>query len=116
MATFGNEDTSTGNMVYVSVNNGRLVTRVPEGTEGAESRVLTAGPNEGNTVWEMSYNTVSGILTGVDVIKKDLGGKKMMEIQVIIDGDTMVQLPMTLLKHFAMPLGNRSRVSSRPPS
>jgi len=62
MATLGNN--SQGGLDYIGIFDAKLVQRVPEGTDGAVSRALTAGPNEGKTVYEKQYSCVTGMITG----------------------------------------------------
>lgn len=50
---------------FVSINNGRFVERVPEGTEGAIQRILQRGPNAGKPVWEKFYDVLTGRIEGM---------------------------------------------------
>lgn len=104
MAQLSND--SNGGFDFISTFDGKLVQRVPEGTEGAVSRQLTKGANEGKTVWEKTYTSVSGTITGGGVEVKEFGGKKVKEIQVKLDDNIMLQLPMNMLSAFAKPLPN----------
>ena len=98
------EETDNGGMTFCNVFDGRFVERVVAGTEGAVSRKLTKGANEGKEVWEVTHAGVEGMITGGGVVVKEFGGKKVREIQIVIDGDLMIQLPMHLLSNFAKPL------------
>ena len=104
MARPGNE--TTGSMTFYTVYDGKIVCRVPEGTEGASSRILTAGKNEGKTVFEKTYTSLSGYITGGGIVKKEFGTKKVKEIHIRLDDDAVLQLPMTMLTPFAQVLGN----------
>lgn len=104
MAKLSNEQ--TGGMDYITIFDGRLVQRVPEGTEGASPRELQKGPNEGKTVWEKTYSSASGLITGGGIEVKEFGGKKVKEIQVKLDDDILLQIPFNMLSHFAKPLPN----------
>ena len=72
-------DEQTGGKTFVTIFDGRLVTRVPEGTEGAVSRELQKGANAGKTVWEKTYSSVSGTITGGGYVVKDIGGPKKIK-------------------------------------
>lgn len=104
MATLSNDQGSS--FSYITTFDGRLVQRVPEGTEGAQSRELQKGDNAGKLVWEKTYSSVEGMITGGGVEVKDFGAKKVKEIQVMLDDDIMLQLPMNMLARFAKPLPN----------
>lgn len=104
MAELGN--TGSGNTTYITPFDGRFAQRVPEGTEGATSRTLTRGDNAGKLVWEKYYGNVTGTITAGDVAVKSFDGKKVQEIQVTLDGEITLQLPMNLLSMFAKPLPN----------
>ena len=104
MATLENEQ--TGGIDFITTFGGKLVQRVPEGTEGAASRALTAGDNEGKIVWEKTYTSVSGLITAGEIAIKEFGGKKVKEIQIKLDDNVLLQLPMNMLSAFAKPLPN----------
>ena len=104
MSTLSNE--SAGGIDYITIFDGRLVQRVMEGTEGAISRELQKGDNAGKTVWEKTYSSVSGKITGGGIVVKEFGAKKVKEIHVKLDDDLLLQLPMNMLSHFAKALPN----------
>jgi hypothetical protein len=104
MATLSNDQ--QGNIDFITLFGGKLVQRVPEGTEGATSRALTAGANEGKIVWEKHYTSVSGMITGGSIAVKEFANKKVKEIQVNLDDNILLQLPMNMLSGFAKPLPN----------
>ncbi len=104
MATLSNDQ--QGGIDFVTTFDGKLVQRVPEGTDGAMPRQLTKGANEGKTVWEKTYTSVSGMITDGGVEVKEFGGKKVKEIQVKLDDNILLQLPMNMLSAFAKPLPN----------
>ncbi len=97
---------NSGGKTFLTVFDGKLVQRVPEGTEGALARQLTKGANEGKTVHEKTYSSVTGFVTGGGIEVKDFGGKKVKEIQIELDRDTLLQLPMMFLSNFGKPLPN----------
>ena len=98
---------STGGKTFLGVSDGKIVQRVQEGTEGAQPRTLKAGKNEGSVVYEKTYSAVTGFITGGSIEVKIFGGKKVKEIQVVIDDDTVLQLPLSMfLQAFAKPLPN----------
>lgn len=100
---------TTGNIDFITVFDGKLVQRVPEGTEGAIPRELQKGDNAGKTVYEKTYTSVQGKITGGGIEVKEFGAKKVKEIHVKIDNDLLLQLPMTLLSPFAQVLGGIDR-------
>lgn len=104
MAELGND--SGGNITYITPFDGKFAQRVPEGTEGAVSRALTKGKNEGKIVWEKHYGNVTGTITAGKVAVKEFSGKKIQEIQIHLDDNIVLQLPMNLLSMFAKPLPN----------
>lgn len=79
----------TGNKKFVTVSrrDSKFVIRVPEGTEGAEARVIEKGAKEGQTVYEMKYSTLSGDISKIDYVKKQFGEF----IEVTID-DCVLQI------------------------
>jgi hypothetical protein len=61
----GNND-GGGNSKFVTIVGGKWTLRVQEGTEGAEPRELTKGPNIGNVVHELHFDHLSGnLVSGV---------------------------------------------------
>ena len=68
---------NSGGKTYLGVNDGKLVQRVPEGTEGSTSRQLKAGVNEGKTGFEKTYAAVTGLITSGGIEVKDFGGKNV---------------------------------------
>jgi|TARA_Y100000296_G_scaffold18163_2_gene21510 hypothetical protein len=99
-------NTQQGNKDFISIFDGKLVQRVPDGTEGAVQRKLTKGANEGKLVSEKTYNQVQGYITGGEIAVKEFGSKKVKEIQINLDDNIVLQLPMTYLSGFAKPLPN----------
>jgi len=86
---------SSNHMKFFTIFDGNLVTREPEGT--AETTMRTT--STGRDVWEKTHNFVSGMLTGGGIVVKEFDKKKVPEIQVILDDEGMVQIPMYLLKN-----------------
>ena len=107
MSKFGDEQ--QGGQTFVTVFGGKLVTRVNEGDQGAVARQLTAGANEGKTVWERMYSSVQGMITGGGIVLKEFGAKKVKEIHINLDDDVLLQLPMNLLSHFGKVIPNIDR-------
>jgi hypothetical protein len=60
---------SQSNFTFLSVFNGKLTRKVKEGTEGAVSREN----KKGDTVWELTYDNLSGMLIGVEFRDGDYG-------------------------------------------
>lgn len=104
MATLSND--TQGGIDFITIFDSKLVQRVPAGTDGAASRLLTAGANEGKEVFEKHYTSVSGMITGGGVEVKEFGSKKVKEIHAKLDDNVLVQLPMYMLSYFAKPLPN----------
>jgi hypothetical protein len=104
MAELMNE--TSGSFDFISTFDGKLVQRVPDGTEGAHERALTAGANEGKMVWEKTYTSVSGLIMAGEIAVKEFGHKKVKEIQIQLDDNILLQLPMNMLSAFAKPLPN----------
>jgi len=104
MAQLGNDNQS--NIIFITTFDGKLVQRVEEGTEGATSRALTKGKNEGKIIWEKHYSNVTGMITSGEVAVKEFDGKKIREIQIKLDDNILLQLPMNMLSMFAKPLPN----------
>lgn len=102
-------ETSGGNMTFYTLHDGYIVNRVQVGTEGAVSRAIKIGDNEGKIVWEVVNNAIGGMITGGGIEVKVFGGKKVPEVQVMLDDDAMLQIPMYMLKNIAEVLPNIDR-------
>lgn len=72
------KNTNGSNTSFLTVVKGRLARRVPEGTEGAESRELENGPNKGSIIFEEFFSEVSGYLIGNGLVETPYGD--MIEI------------------------------------
>ena len=96
---------SSSNIKFFTFFDGNIVTREAEGTEGA----VTRETGTGRTVWEKTHNYVSGMITGGGIEVKEFSGKKVPEIQVILDGEGMLQIPMYMLSSIAEVLPNIER-------
>jgi hypothetical protein len=64
----------SSNKTYLSVADGKIIQRVKEGTPGAEARQKTKG--DLGMVYEMKFSNISGYLTNIAVVQKELGGIK----------------------------------------
>jgi len=100
MAKAYNEN-SGGNLTFYNMYDGKIVERVEEGTEGAVERKLTKGPKEGQSIWEVYNNAIGGMITGGGIVVKDILGKKIPEIELFLDDDAKIGIPMYLLKDVA---------------
>jgi len=96
---------SNSNIKFFTIFDGNLVTREQEGSDGAVSRET----NTGKTVWEKTHNFVEGSITGGGIVVKEFSGRKVQEIQVILDNEGMVQIPMYMLSSIAEVLPNVDR-------
>ena len=81
-------NTTTENEFFgtnLSIVGGKFTLRVEEGTDGAESRLLTKGKNEGKEVWELKYKTLEGkVISGI-LEENDMIG--LQAIVMIIDDE-----------------------------
>ena len=100
---------SNTNMKFFTFFDGSIVTREQEGTPGAVSREIQKGQNAGKLVWELTHNYISGTITGGGIEIKEFGAKKVPEIQVILDNEGMLQIPMYMLSAIAEVLPNLNR-------
>ena len=78
----GLSNTSGGGKKYVTIVKGMWTLRVEEGTEGAQPRELTKGPNAGKTVFEKYYNTLSGMLVGGSINQGQFGSDLCLVLEV----------------------------------
>jgi len=69
----GLNSSSGGNKTFVSIVGGQLTTRVTEDTPGAVARQLTKGPNEGQTVYELKFKSLTGALIKIEYVTKKFG-------------------------------------------
>ena len=91
------DEPSTGGTTFWSPFDGKLVTKVGEGTEGSVSRT-----NKNDiVVHEIHKTAVGGMITGGGLEKKEIAGRKFQEIQIVIDGDAMIQIPIMMLGDIA---------------
>ena len=74
------KNTNSNNISFLTVVKGRLARRVPEGTDGAESRELENGPNKGSIIFEEFFSEVSGYLIGKGLVETPYGD--MIEISL----------------------------------
>jgi hypothetical protein len=75
--------------IYLTIMHGKIVRRVPEGTAGAEKRINKMG----ETVSEVFYDAVEGMLSGVNVFKHEQYGSQWT-FDLVDGGDTFrLQLP-----------------------
>ena len=79
------------NKTFITIVGGEFCIRVPEGTEGARERKLTAGKNEGTMISELTYSEVSGMITDLKYSEKEFGS--FIEITIKDDKEYMIQIP-----------------------
>ena len=83
-----------GNMgngkVYVQIVDGKLAIRVSQTTEGAVSRVLSKGVNEGKLIYEQHFQFIDGKITNLTYETKPVFGAS---IKVEIDNKYIVSVP-----------------------
>ena len=58
----------------LSIVGGKFTLRVQEGTDGAESRILTKGPHAGEAVYELKYPAIEGYIVNGGIIDGEYPG------------------------------------------
>ena len=91
-----------GGKTFYTIVDGKFANRANEGDEGAVKREQ----KNGNVVWEILNTGIIGRITSGCIAKKELNGVKFQEIQINIDDDAMLQIPMYMLKDIAEYLKN----------
>lgn len=76
---------------FVSITGGKLTIRVQTGTPDSVERVLTAGKNEGKTISELRYDSLSGRIVGLKYDKKEFG--EYVEVTIMDDEKYVLQIP-----------------------
>lgn len=91
-------DNNTTNNTFqgtsLSIVGGKFTIRVPEGTEGAESRELEKGKNAGTTIWELKYKSLEGLLVHGSIEDNEYIGKTAKV--VLEDGPETYQVDLSL--------------------
>ena len=80
-----------GGKTYYGARNAKFVTEVDQGTPGAIERTVEKGKRAGQPVWETHDGGMKGLITGMDYVQKDFGGKKSKEIHINLDADAQLQ-------------------------
>ena len=93
---------SNTNIKYFTIFQGMIISREPEGTPGAVHRVTSTGKD----VYEVAHDYIEGNITGGGIVVKEFASKKVPEIQVILDNEGMLQIPMYLLSSIGEVLPN----------
>jgi len=94
MAKTDNTTPSMGNSM--SIVGGKWTERVQEGTEGATSRVLTKGKNEGSAVWEIGYSNLADVKLVSAALETSEHIKGLQLNIVVQDVFTAEQYPLTM--------------------
>jgi hypothetical protein len=97
---------------YIGVIGTQFTTKVDASDENAVAREITGDKGEVlKTVYEQHLgSSVYGMVTGGGLFKKEIGGRKFLEIQFKMDDDGVVQLSEKIfLKNIAQPLPNVDR-------
>ena len=81
---------SGNNKTFVSIAGGYLTTRVSEGTAGAVARQLTKGKNEGQTVYELKFKSLTGVISKIEYLTKEFGS--FIEVTVTDGEDYTLQI------------------------
>ena len=91
------DEPAQGGMKFHSPFDGKWSTEVNEGTEGAVTRT---NKND-RVVHEIHKTAVGGMITGGGLVKKEIAGRKFQEIQLVLDGDAMLQIPIMMIGDIA---------------
>lgn len=78
-----------GGATYLQVVGGRFAQRVPVGTEDAVERELKMGPNQGQKIAEVFYESISGYITNTKLEDGDYGESISV---TVTDGDDDIHL------------------------
>lgn len=76
---------------FVSITGGKLTIRVQAGTPDAIERALTAGKNEGKIISELHFDRLSGKITEIKYVKKQIC--EYVEVTIIDDEKYILQIP-----------------------
>jgi hypothetical protein len=89
------------NKIFLSVADGKIVQRVPEGTPGAVSRAK----KDGKIVHEMRYAYITGMLVNIGIRKSEYQGTEIKEwVFDINDGESNYQVQMMYDSRYATSL------------
>ncbi|BAQ92509.1 hypothetical protein [uncultured Mediterranean phage uvMED] len=83
----GSSNNNNGNFKYINFISGKFVERVPEGTQGAEARKLTKGPNEGKEIFELKHDNYAGQIFDIRVESTEYGQKLVMLMDIANEGE-----------------------------
>tara|TARA_Y100000310_G_scaffold234620_1_gene237638 strand:+ start:914 stop:1546 length:633 start_codon:yes stop_codon:yes gene_type:complete len=95
-------ETASGGKTFYKPFNAKFVHDVEKGAEGAVEREN----QNGKIVYEVHESGIIGMLKSGCIAKKEFGGKKVQELQLNLDEDAQLQIPMYLLKDVAEYLPN----------
>ncbi len=95
-------ETASGGKTFYKPFNAKFVHEVEQGSENAVEREN----QNGKTVYEVHESGIIGMLTSGCIAKKEFGAKKVQELQLNLDDDAQLQIPMYLLKDIAEYLPN----------
>ena len=83
---------NSGSANFITIVHGKWTLRVPEGTEGASSRVLEKGPNAGTAINELYFDYIDGELVGGEFKTGQYGTDLCLNLRD--DKDYTVQIPL----------------------
>tara|TARA_R110000796_G_scaffold73842_2_gene165871 strand:+ start:1410 stop:2069 length:660 start_codon:yes stop_codon:yes gene_type:complete len=94
----GASNTQSAGFKYLSFMGGKFVQRVPEGTPGAEPRVLKKGPNEGNTIHELLYDTLGGGIIKMETEASEYGKQLhiFLDVSTVEEPEAKIKISISL--------------------
>lgn len=87
------------NVTFLSLSDGKMTKRVAEPTEYSEARKITKGKNEGQIVHEEKFDSLSGFITSVKIIDKQVSFQKEPFTTCVVmmqDGDDLFKIEWPL--------------------
>lgn len=92
---------NSGNRVYVSIMDGKVVIKAKEGDEGAVSRIN----KDGAIVWEKRYGNISGVLKNISITSNVFNGAEIKSwVFDIMDGRDSFSLQVQYDSRYATSL------------
>lgn len=91
---------NSGNMTFLSINDGKIVMKAAEDDYGAVSRVN----KDGKIVWEKRFGNISGLLTGISISSNVYNGAEIKSWVFSIKDDKDYQLNIMYDSRYATSL------------
>jgi predicted nucleic acid-binding Zn-ribbon protein len=89
---FSNSNT---HLNYIRVANGKFVVRAKEGEVGAIKRIVTAGKNEGETVWEHHHDAYTGHIRKISIKDSENYGVQINILVADEDESSVISIPLS---------------------